>query len=375
VLNVQNGLEHKKRSIAIISVFANHTGTSTIVLNYRKALVDLGYTVITYQLKLPENSNKYIESNFYIEGKKFLIKALELPFNLLFVLPKTIPEITEDIVVLTDPAMLKLKLRFPNSITIFHDLRELSEFNHNPLRKLFYRHILNYVNENDKILALSQFTEDTIKSILKTNLEIRVVEGCSHFNTNVSAVYEKISAIRVGKSEINVLYIAADRPYKNLKLFINVAKKLSKLPLSVKFHFILVSKLRNSTNRLVKHEQLDNLEIIDHVDNLYNIYNKTHILLFPSLIEGFGLPLAEAMSFGIPIIYSNRPPMIDIVGKYGISIDPYQVDLWVKELINLSDSNTYEKMALLALERSKRFSYDKFKENLASALKSFNDLH
>jgi glycosyltransferase involved in cell wall biosynthesis len=338
-------------------------------------MTELGYKVVLYQLVLPDKSKRYLESNFYIEGKKFFIKSLELPFNLLFTLPKDIPDINEDIVVLTDPALLKLKLRFPNSITIFHDLRELSEFNHNPLRRLFYRYLLRYVKEGDKILAVSKLTENNTKLLTKKDLKISVVEPCSRFSVDASIVEKKITEIRDGKTEINVLYIAADRPYKNIKLFINIARIINLMHLKVRFHFILLSKLRKSTMRLVRLKRVTNLEIIDQVDSVYDIYKKTHILLFPSLIEGFGIPLAEAMTFGIPIIYSDKPPMTDIVGNYGIQINPYLPDLWIKELIGLSNSKNYEKMAHLALERSKKYTYDKFKENLAMALKWFNDLY
>lgn len=359
-------------SVALISVFPIHTGTTTVVSDYRDALTNMGYRVTVYQLVLPYNSKKYLDSTFKIEGKKFFIRNLELPFNSIFKLPKKIPDIKTDIVILTDPIMLRLKSKFRDSITIFYDMREFSKYNHNPLRKILYMYLLKFLQPKDKIIAISHFTEETVKSIAGKNLNVQVVEQCSRFSVDVKSVYERIKAIKIGKKRINILYLAADRPYKKISTFINVAKIINNSYSDANIHFILVSKLRNSSKRSVKRKMITNLEIIDEVDNLSNIYSRTDIFLFPSLIEGFGLPLIEAMSFGIPIIYSNKPPMRDIVGNYGIPVDPFNVDSWVKELLSLLDVDRYEKMALLSYERSKNYSFDKFKERLAEALKNFN---
>jgi glycosyltransferase involved in cell wall biosynthesis len=359
-------------SVALISVFPIHTGTTTVVSDYRDALTNMGYRVTVYQLVLPYNSKKYLDSTFKIEGKKFFLRNLELPFNSIFKLPKKIPDIKTDIVILTDPIMLRLKSKFRDSITIFYDMREFSKYNHNPLRKILYMYLLKFLQPNDKIIAISHFTEETVKSIAGKNLNVQVVEQCSRFSVDVKSVYERIKAIKIGKKRINILYLAADRPYKKISTFINVAKIINNSYSDANIHFILVSKLRNSSKRSVKRKMITNLEIIDEVDNLSNIYSRTDIFLFPSLIEGFGLPLIEAMSFGIPIIYSNKPPMRDIVGNYGIPVDPFNVDSWVKELLSLLDVDRYEKMALLSYERSKNYSFDKFKERLAEALKNFN---
>ena len=359
-------------SIALISVFPIYTGTTTVVSDFKDALTQMGYRVTIYQLVLPYESKKYLDSICKIEGKRFFIRELELPFNSLFTLPMNIPNIEEDIVILTDPIMLRLKSRFRGSITIFYDMRELSKYNHNPLRKILYLYLLKFLQSNDKIIAISHFTEEIVKSIAGKDLSVQVVEGCSRFYLDVKFVYERIKTIRLGKKQINVLYVAADRPYKNINTFLNVAKIVNDTYSSANIHFILLSKLRNATKRSVKRMRLSNLEIIESTDNLSGIYYRSDIFLFPSVIEGFGLPLVEAMSFGIPIIYSNKPPMCDIVGNYGIPVDPFDVNSWIKELLSLLDADRYEKMALLSYERSKNYSFDKFKERLAEALRNFS---
>jgi glycosyltransferase involved in cell wall biosynthesis len=361
----------KATSVALVSVFPLYTGTTAIVLDYRRALSDLGYMVNTYQLVIPESPKEYVNNSYVMEGKRFPFKNFELPFNLLFILPNIVPELKEDIVFLSDPAILKLKKKFSNSVVIFYDLRDLSKFSLNPLRKIFYIYITKFVKSHDKIIAVSEFTKDILLSRFNLNLDVQIVDGCSHFTTDSSLMEEKVAAIKRGKCEINVLYIAADRPYKNIKLFIKVAEYIGRMTLEVKFNFILLSKLRNSTKRYILKHHLNNLEIIKHMDDIYPLYRKADILLYPSLIEGFGLPLVEAMSFGIPIIYSHNRPMKDIVGNSGIAVNPNLPELWVSELIKLSKKENYEKMARLSYERSAAYSYETFKEKLLEALKNF----
>ena len=372
MIDIHNKSIMKCSSVALISVFPLYTGTSIAVLDYRDALIDLGYTVKVYQLIISDQSTKYLDADFLIKGNKFLIKSLELPYNILLTLPKTLPKITEDIVVLTDPVMLNLNQDLQKSIIIFHDLREFSKFNRNPLRKLFFLYMIRNLKENDKVLAISHQTKNDIKSFVKKNIDVQLVERCSRFNVDFNVINSRITAIWNKKVEINVLYIAADRPYKNIKLFIGVARAVEKMHLNLEINFILLSKLTNSTKTFIKREHLKNLQVLDTVSNLYNLYSKTDVFLFPSRVEGFGLPLVEAMSFGIPIIYSNKQPMLDIVGEYGVAVDPSDINAWTRELIAVLDRDKYKKMALLSYERSKNYSFENFKKNLSEALKNFN---
>ena len=58
-------------------------------------------------------------------------------------------------------------------------------------------------------------------------------------------------------------------------------------------------------------------------EKMYSMYANATAMIFPSLREGFGLPITEAMMLDIPIITSNIPPMNEIVGNAAILVDPY----------------------------------------------------
>ena len=361
----------KQLSVALINAYPLYTGTTAAVLDYYRALKDLGYAVVLYQLVIPGTSFKYPEPAISIRGHNFFVDAVNLPMNVLFTMPGATPNIKADIIILTDPVILTLKVKFPDSIVIFHDLREFGPFAQNPARKLFFMYLSRFVRDNDKVIAISNFTKEMIQLYIKRDLNIQVVERCSSIGIDQVQFQDKLAKHQANPKNVSVLYLAADRPYKNIKLFIKVAQLIDKMNLDVDYDFRLVSKLGRSNRKALMKEEPSNLEVIEHVDELDLLYRNADVLLFPSIVEGFGLPLAEAMSYGVPIIYSSRPPMTDIVGNSGIAVDPETPELWAKELLGLSALGTYEKMARLSYERSKNYSYGSFKANISRALESF----
>jgi glycosyltransferase involved in cell wall biosynthesis len=56
------------------------------------------------------------------------------------------------------------------------------------------------------------------------------------------------------------------------------------------------------------------------------IYKKSILLVFPSLMEGYGLPIIEAFTAGVPVLTSNRPPMNEIANGAALLVDPENLD-------------------------------------------------
>ena len=92
-------------------------------------------------------------------------------------------------------------------------------------------------------------------------------------------------------------------------------------------------------------------------------------LVLPSLHEGFGLPIVEAMACGVPAITSNvfSPP--EIVANGGLIVDPYNVSDIANKMIEMSTNKTLqETLSVNALERSKSFSWKHTAEKLLQAM-------
>jgi len=66
---------------------------------------------------------------------------------------------------------------------------------------------------------------------------------------------------------------------------------------------------------------------------LLNLYRGAAMLLYPSRYEGFGLPILEAMSCGIPVIGADCASIPEVIGKAGLVVDALDVDAWVREIM------------------------------------------
>lgn len=93
-------------------------------------------------------------------------------------------------------------------------------------------------------------------------------------------------------------------------------------------------------------------------DLLIKIYNSVDCLVFPSIIEGFGLPILEAQKCGCPVITSNVSSMPEIAGKGAVFVDPYSTDS-IKNGIELvlNDLSVRKRIIEEGLENSRRFSW------------------
>jgi glycosyltransferase involved in cell wall biosynthesis len=95
----------------------------------------------------------------------------------------------------------------------------------------------------------------------------------------------------------------------------------------------------------------------------HTLYSNALAFLFPSLCEGFGLPILEAMSCGCPVITSNISSMPEVAGDAAILIDPYNTEQLVHEIERVISSESLRKeLRLKGLEQSKKFSWDKTAE-------------
>ena len=88
------------------------------------------------------------------------------------------------------------------------------------------------------------------------------------------------------------------------------------------------------------------------------IYSAARIFVYPSLYEGFGLPAAEAMASGVPVIVSDRASLPEVVGNAGITIAPDDIDGMREAVRRLGEDDAErERRAALSIERAADFSW------------------
>ncbi|MFZ5364377.1 MAG: glycosyltransferase, partial [Patescibacteria group bacterium] len=83
----------------------------------------------------------------------------------------------------------------------------------------------------------------------------------------------------------------------------------------------------------------------------------------PSLYEGFGLPILEALSLGVPTITSNKSSLPEIAGQATLLVDPENIDEIFKALEKiLTDKNSRSELGKRGIDQAKKFDWEKCAE-------------
>ncbi len=105
-------------------------------------------------------------------------------------------------------------------------------------------------------------------------------------------------------------------------------------------------------------------------DDLRALYAESSVFLFPSLYEGFGLPVLEAMAAGVPVVSSNRGALPEVLGKTGLSFDPEdaiagsQAVLQIlqnRELAQRLSEEGHQQAGLFSWERTGRLTVEAYR--------------
>lgn len=95
-------------------------------------------------------------------------------------------------------------------------------------------------------------------------------------------------------------------------------------------------------------------------EDIYTVYNNSDLFVFPSLFEGFGIPVLEAMACGVPVVASNVCSLPEVVGDAGLLVDPMNVDSIAEGIYKvLSDKELRYDLIKKGLKRAKLFSWEK----------------
>ncbi|MGK7345286.1 MAG: glycosyltransferase family 4 protein [Candidatus Nitrospinota bacterium M3_3B_026] len=104
---------------------------------------------------------------------------------------------------------------------------------------------------------------------------------------------------------------------------------------------------------------------------LAGLYGLADVFLYPSLYEGFGLPVLEAMACGAPVVAADRSSVPEVAGDAAILLDPNEPEAFTKALLTLADSEDgRKKLSRAGVERAAGFSWDTCAERTYEALAS-----
>ena len=104
------------------------------------------------------------------------------------------------------------------------------------------------------------------------------------------------------------------------------------------------------------YEQVHLLDTVDD-DTLCNLYNRAAAFIYPSLYEGFGIPLLEAMACGCPVIASRIPSTVEVADDCPVYFDPGETEELVAALDTVLSEGRDSERSRLGLEHVKKYSW------------------
>lgn len=249
-------------------------------------------------------------------------------------------------------------------VTTFHDLTLLKTYNSDKNWFIFHakqkvgRFVFKKVTKtNNHIIAISEFTKSELQKTFPTPDE------------KISVIYEASDVSNVPPTKYTlpfkdyILYVGQQSDYKNIKRLGDAHQLLlAKYP---NLGLVLVGKKNASALKneaYFNDRQYKNVLFTDFVadDQLSWLYAHAKAYVFPSLMEGFGLPGLEAMGYGTPVVSSNATCLPEVYGQAAHYFNPEDTSD-IAEAIDqvLSDEKIRTRLSKAGYKQIKKYSWKK----------------
>jgi glycosyltransferase involved in cell wall biosynthesis len=205
-------------------------------------------------------------------------------------------------------------------VSTFHDLFVLTgDYSSAEFRARFSGQARTAADNSDMIIAVSAFTADQVTALLGVERSrIRVVpHGVNLPEAPISAKRESI-ILSVGALQLRKNTIRLVQAFERLpEPWVLV---LAGSPTGYRAHEVL--------SRIEASPQRDRIQVTGYLrqEELDRLYRRACIFAFPSLDEGFGIPVLEAMAYGIPVVTSNRSALPEVAGDAALLVNPAQTE-------------------------------------------------
>jgi glycosyltransferase involved in cell wall biosynthesis len=353
-------------------------GIGNICYNFlkeiNKIVPDFKFIAYIDSEKIPEElqdsniiSFSSLKPSFYPFWEQFLLPLIAqrdgvaLLHSVANTFPLLLPQTIKQVVSINDVMFLLPKDQMPSSPSLY---QTLGRYYSKLIVKSGYSSI-------DKIITISEFSKTDILHQLNINSSKVVPVLLGADLPQQTFIEQKISIFE--SRELNspyILALGARDPRKNTTLIIKAFSALKKQftsPISLVISGLDQSGIEQFSN-LVRELGLEGcihlLGFIDRSD-LDALYSQASCFLYPSLYEGFGLPLLEAMAHGTPVISSNTTAIPEVAGDAALLVNPTSKDEIVAALLRILTDNVFkETLKQRGLERVKLFSWRQMAEQI-----------
>lgn len=218
--------------------------------------------------------------------------------------------------------------RLRRSVCTFHDLFVMtSKYSTPEFRQRFTEQARDAAAQSDLIITVSAFTASQVEDLLGVHAgRIRVVHHGVHAPTAAEAQREPL-----------ILHVGAIQHRKNISRLIQACEQLPE-----PWRLVLAGSQGYGAEEILRSVTSRRVELRGYVEakELSRLYRRAAVFAFPSLDEGFGIPVLEAMAHGVPVLASSRPSLIEVCGDAALFVDPQSTDSITDGLRLFTDDDT-----------------------------------
>ena len=204
------------------------------------------------------------------------------------------------------------------------------------------------IQRADAIIVDSENTKkDVLKFLDVPEKRLRLIypSGHENFSPNLNGKALQQLKNRLGIKEKYFLCVGAIEPRKNLSRVIEAFVQFMKRKRDTRYQLVVVGSKHFAhgrtfhelvTDTAIKFEDVIFAGYVKHED-LNLLYCGTEAFLFPSLYEGFGIPVLEAMAAGVPVMTSNVSSLPEVGGEAAYYVDPSDIDQISRGIYRLAE--------------------------------------
>jgi len=245
------------------------------------------------------------------------------------------------------------RVRLKTAITTFHDLFVMTgEYSSPEFRRRFEALARDAAARSDAVIAVSRFTADQVEALL--GIERGRIHVVPHGVRLPEAPPPESARDKL------VLHVGAVQKRKNIARLIRAFNAMApgwRLVLAGSFGY----GAAEAFEEIERSPRRDDIQVLGYTDGgtLAQLYARAAILAFPSCAEGFGIPLLEAMAWGVPAVTSNTSALAEVAGGAALTIDPTDTDALSAALVRLScDAELRRELGSRGRRRAAEFSWE-----------------
>jgi glycosyltransferase involved in cell wall biosynthesis len=237
-------------------------------------------------------------------------------------------------------------------VCTFHDLFVLTaQYSSAAFRARFAIQARDAAARSDAVIAVSEFTARQVQELLGVpESRIRVVPH---------GVVMPALSDDSGREDL-ILCVGALQLRKNIPRLVAAFERLPG-----RWKLVLAGAAAGYgaaaiMERIDKSSVRDRIQMVGYIsqERLETLFRKARVFAFPSLDEGFGMPVLEAMAFGVPVVTSNRSALPEVAGDAALLVDPESVDEIEYALRRLmEDGALRDRLSRCGRERAAQFSW------------------